>query len=158
MAYGLKIADHLGVDDFRVWARRCGNGQTGARAYGLANALDGLDRAKAARLAGLERQALRDAVVRYNVENVAGLFDHPKGRRPEGLTESEQATVAAVIFRGPNPEIDGVCTWTREALAVWISRKFGKTVHPSSLTRPATPTAPKAGSDAGLTILLCSVP
>ena len=135
MAYGLKIADHLGAGELRVWARRCGNGRTAARAYAIANALDGLDRATAARLAGLERQALRDAVVRYNVEGVAGLFDHPKGRRPEWLTESEQATLAGVIFRGPNPEIDGVCTWTRETLAVWISRKFGKTVHPSSLTR-----------------------
>ena len=34
----------------------------------IANALEGMTRAEAARLAGMERQALRDAVVRYNAE------------------------------------------------------------------------------------------
>lgn len=31
----------------------------------------------AARLAGMEHQALHDAVVRYNAEGVAGLYDRP---------------------------------------------------------------------------------
>jgi hypothetical protein len=39
----------------------------------IANALEGMTRAEAARLAGMERQALRDAVVRYNAEGLAGL-------------------------------------------------------------------------------------
>ena len=56
-------------------------------------------------------------------------------RSEHPLTESEQATLAAVIFKGPKPEGDGVCTWTREALAIWISAKFGKTLHPGSLSR-----------------------
>lgn len=83
----------------------------------------------------MERQALRDAVVRYNAEGVAGLFDRPKGHRPAFLTEAEEATLAAAIFRGPDPTVDGVCTWTCEALAVWISAKFGKAVHPRGLGR-----------------------
>jgi transposase len=70
------------------------------------------------RLAGLERQALRDAVTRYNAEGVSGLFNRPRGRRPEWLTESEQATFVAAIFKGPKPEANGVCTWTREALMI----------------------------------------
>jgi transposase len=94
-----------------------------------------LSRAEAARLAGMERQALRDAVVRYNTEGVVGLFDRPKGHRQEWLTEAEQATLKAEIFKGPKPEIDGVCTWTCEALAIWISEKFGKTIYPDSVGR-----------------------
>jgi hypothetical protein len=43
-----------------------------SRAYAIAHALEGLPRAEAARLAGMERQALRDAVVRYNAEGSAG--------------------------------------------------------------------------------------
>ena len=46
-------------------------------AYAITNALDGLARAEAARLAGLDRQALRDAVMRYNAEGLAGLSDRP---------------------------------------------------------------------------------
>jgi len=134
--YGsLKISDSLTASELRVWARHCGNGRAAARAYAIANALDGLSRAEAARLAWMERQALRDAVLRYNAEGVDGLFDRPKGRRAEWLTESEQATLAATIFKGPKAEVDGVCTWTCEALAIWISEKFGKTIHPDSVGR-----------------------
>lgn len=134
--YGsLKISDALTASELRTWARHCGQGRAAARAYAIANALDGLSRAEAARLAGMERQALRDAVVRYNAEGVAGLFDRPKGHRPEWLTEAEQATLKAAIFKGPKPEIDGVCTWTCEALAIWISEKFGKTIYPDSVGR-----------------------
>jgi transposase len=101
----------------------------------ISDALDGLSRAEAARLAGMERQALWDAVLRYNAEGVDGLFDRPKGHRSEWLTEAEQATLKVAIFKGPKPEIDGVCTWTCEALAIWISEKFGKIIYPDSVGR-----------------------
>lgn len=81
----------------------CGSGRAAARAYAIANALDGLSRADAARMAGMERQALRAAVLRYNSDGVDGLFDRPKGRRAEWLTGSEQETLAAAIFKGPKP-------------------------------------------------------
>ena len=48
----------------RGWARKAGNGRASARTYAIANALNGLKPAAAARLAGMERQALRDAVPR----------------------------------------------------------------------------------------------
>src|SRR3712207_8074942 len=51
------------------------------------NALEGMSRAEAARLAGMERQALRDAVVRYNAEGLAGLYDRPKPGRPPRRSE-----------------------------------------------------------------------
>lgn len=134
--YGsLKISASLTASELRAWARRCGNGRAAARAYAIANALDGLSRAEAARLAGMERQALRDAVVRYNAEGVDGLFDRPKGHRPQWLTEVEQTMLKAAILKGPNPAIDGVCTWTCEALAIWISETFGKTIYPDSVGR-----------------------
>jgi len=83
----------------------------------------------------MERQALRDAVVRYNAEGLAGLIDRPKGRPERRLTEGEEATLAAVILRGPDPDRDGVCAWTRADLCHWMATHFGKTFHPSSLTR-----------------------
>jgi hypothetical protein len=63
-----------------------------------------LSRAEAARLAGMERQALRDAVLRYNAEGLVGLRDRPKGRPRRRLTASEEAELAAAILRGPDPE------------------------------------------------------
>jgi transposase len=83
----------------------------------------------------MERQALRDAVVRYNLEGLAGLHDRPKPGRPERLSEAEQAALAAWVFRGPDPERDGVSAWTRADLCAWLEARFGKALHPSSLSR-----------------------
>lgn len=103
--------------------------------YAIAHALEGKSRAEAARLAGMDRQALRDAVVRYNAEGLAGLHDRPKGHPPRRLSEGEEAALAAVILKGPEPERDRVCAWTRADLCAWMADRFGKTYHPSSLTR-----------------------
>lgn len=135
MSGTLAITTALSPTDLRSWARRCARGRAAARAYAIANALEGMTRAEAARLAGMERQALRDAVIRYNAEGVDGLFDRPKGHRREWLTEAEQAILADVVYKGPRPDVDGVCTWTCEALAIWISERFGKTIHPDSVGR-----------------------
>jgi putative transposase len=158
MGNALNIREDLSADELRRLARRERRGRTAARMYAIANALDGLSRAAAARLAGMDRQTLRDAVLRYNAEGVAGLVDRPKGHRPRHLSEGEEAALAAVILRGPDPERDGVCAWTRQALCAWMATHFGKTYHPSSMTdvlrrmgfsrqkaRPAHPKAdPKA--------------
>lgn len=68
--------------------------RTAQRMLAIANALDGMSRAEAARGAGIERQSLRDAVTRFNAEGLAGLRDRPPGHRPEVLSEGEQAVVA----------------------------------------------------------------
>ena len=80
MGKALKIGDELSAEALRREARREKDGRAAARMYAIAHALDGLSRAEAARLAGMERQALRDAVVRYNAEGLSGLHDRPKGR------------------------------------------------------------------------------
>ena len=105
------------------------------RLLAIANALEGMSRAEAARLAGMERQALRDAVVRYNAGGLAGLYDRPKPGRPPRLDEGEQAALAARIFTDPDPDKDGVSAWTRADLCRWLEDRFGKKVHPSSLSR-----------------------
>ena len=39
------------------------------------------------------------------------------------------------MFRGPDPERDGVAAWTRADLCRWLEARFGKAFHPSSLSR-----------------------
>jgi len=74
-------------------------------------------------------------VVRYNAEGLCGLHHRPKGHAPQRLTEGEQATLMAVIFKGPDPAKDGVCAWTRADLCRWMEQHLGKSMHPSSLSR-----------------------
>lgn len=135
MGSALRIRDDLSASALRGVARRERNGRTAARLYALAHALDGLSRAEAARLAGMERQALRDAVIRYNAEGLAGLRDRCKGRPPRRLSAGEEAALRAVVLRGPDPERDGVCTWTRAELSRWLAAHCGKALHPASLGR-----------------------
>ena len=135
MGNALKIRDELSSEGLRRAARRENDGRAAERMYAIAHALDGLSRAEAARLAGMERQALRDAVVRYNAEGLAGLHDRPKGRPPRRLAPAEEANLVAVILRGPDPDEDGCCAWTRADLCRWLGTHHGKTYHPSSMTR-----------------------
>ena len=135
MGSPLKIKEDRTPAELRRLARRETEGRVAARLYAIANALDGMSRAEAARLAGMERQALRDAVLRYNTEDVVGLRDRPKGRPQRRLTEGEEAALAAVILRGPEPDRDGCCAWTRGDLCRWMVAHFGKSYHPSSMTR-----------------------
>ena len=121
--------------DLRRLARRERERRAALRMLALANALEGMTRAEAARLAGMERQALRDAVVRDNAEGLAGLRDRPKPGRTPRLTEGEQATLRAVVLRGPDPACDGGGDWTVPMLCHWMRDQFGKAMHPDSLSR-----------------------
>ena len=82
-------------------ARREPRRRTMQRLLALANALDGMSRADAARAAGIERQALRDAVVRYNAEGSAGLGDRPAGRRPDVSPRASRRCLSTGCCAGP---------------------------------------------------------
>lgn len=129
------------ADDLRRLACRQRDRRAAMRMLALANALEGMTRAEAARLAGLgprsgpRRQALRDAVIRYNAEGLVGLHDRPKPGRTPTLTDGEQATLRAVILRGPDLACDGGGDWTLPMLCRWLEGQFGKTLHPASLSR-----------------------
>jgi transposase len=135
MGAALAIRDDLTPGELRRHARREPNRRAALRMLAIANALGGLSRAEAARLAGMERQARRDAVVRYNAEGLDGLRDRPKPGRPQRLSEGEQAALAARVFADPDPERDGLAAWTRADLCRWLEARFGKSFHPSSLSR-----------------------
>jgi transposase len=135
MGTALAIRDDPTPEALRRRARHEPNRRAALRVMAIANALEGMSRAEAARLAGMERQALRDAVVRYNAEGLPGLHDRPEPGRPERLSEAEQAALAAHVFTAPDPERDGVSAWTRADLAGWLEARFGKVFHPSSLSR-----------------------
>jgi transposase len=135
MGAALAIRDDLTAAALRRHARFEPNRRAALRMLAIANALEGLSRAEAARLAGMERQALRDAVVRSNAEGLAGLYDRPKPGRPQRLSAGEQAALAGHIFRDPDPDKDGVAAWTRADLCRWLEDRFKKKFHPSSRSR-----------------------
>ena len=95
------------------------------RLLAIANALEGMTRAEAARLAGMERQALHDAVQRFNAEGPERLHDKPRPGRPEQLSEGQQAALKAHILRGPRPERDGISAWRLVDLCEHVAHRYG---------------------------------
>nr|CAA9289703.1 hypothetical protein AVDCRST_MAG63-4245 [uncultured Armatimonadetes bacterium] len=77
-ARGLAIrTDVASAPELRRLAKKEPRRRTAHRMLALANALEGRSRADAARSAGIERQALRDAVVRFNAEGAVRLGEPP---------------------------------------------------------------------------------
>jgi putative transposase len=125
MGAALAIRDDVEVAELRRLARRERDGRVSARLLALANALDGTSREAAARAAGMDRQTLRDWVIRFNAAGVAGLRDQPRPGRPPRLTEGQQAAFKAVVLRGPDPERDGVSAWRIVDLCRIAEERFG---------------------------------
>jgi transposase len=121
----LAIRQDLPAAELRRLARREPDRRAAMRLLAIANALDGLSRAEAARRAGMERQALRDAVLRYNAEGVEGLHDRPRSGRPEALAPGRQAALKAWVLRGPDPERDGVSAWRLVDVRAHAERAYG---------------------------------
>jgi transposase len=131
----LKIRKDRTPAMLRKLAKAEGDVRVARRLLAIANALCGMSRAAAAESAGLDRQTLRDWVIRYNEHGVAGLCDRWKGGRPSLLTADEQAELLAIVMAGPDPEKDGMCAFTREDLVAVAEKKFGKSMHPTSMGR-----------------------
>src|SRR6202045_4831664 len=74
----------------------------------LALVLEGYARGEAARLCGMDRQTLRDWVIRYNAEGVAGLSDRTSPGPKPRLTPEQEAAVAELVRKGPDLAKDGV--------------------------------------------------
>jgi putative transposase len=134
-ARGLPIRDDLSADQLRRSARRERDRSAACRMYAIANALEGMSRAEAARLAGMERQALRDAVLRYNAEGLAGLYNRRPPPRTGKLDAAELRELSAIILAGPDPEIDGLSSWTLPELCRVVEQRFDKRLHPASMSR-----------------------
>jgi putative transposase len=121
----LAIRRDLSAAELRRLGRFEPDRRAAMRLLAIANALEDLSRAEAARLAGMERQALRDAVIRYNTEGPSGLHDRPRSGRPEALTPGQQAALKAWVLRGPNPERDGVSAWRLVDICAHAEEAYG---------------------------------
>lgn len=109
--------DLYSMDALLRLARTQKNNRASRRMLGIAHALGGMTISAAARAAGMERQALGDAIKRYNAEGLEGLFDRAKPGRPRKLDAAQEKELSALLIEGPDPEKDGISAYTLEDLA-----------------------------------------
>jgi transposase len=125
MGAALSIRGDMPAEELRRLARLERDGRVACRLLALGNALDGMGRERAARQAGMDRQTLRDWVIRFNAAGIDGLRDRPRSGRPPFLDEGQIAALKAIVLRGPNPERDGVSAWTAKDLCQIALDRFG---------------------------------
>jgi transposase len=102
---------------------------------GLANVMDGMALGKAATAVGMDRQALGDALKRYNEEGASGLVDRAKPGRRRKLDATQEAELAQIVIDGPDPETDGISAYTLEDLARIADERWQVSYHPWSMGR-----------------------
>ena len=95
----------------REAARAANDAGQARRLLAIAAVYDGMSRASAARLGGMERQTLRDWVHRFNAAGPSGLTDRKAPGAAPRLSAAQKAELAALVEAGPQPEADGVVRW-----------------------------------------------
>ena len=95
----------------------------------LALVLEGKSRKEAAETCGMDRQTLRDWVIRYNAEGLTGLSDRVPPGPAFRLTAEQIAELAALVEAGPDPGVDHVVRWRRVDLRRVIVDRFGVELH-----------------------------
>ncbi len=119
----------------RNLARSEPDARVARRLLAIANALGGMSRQAAAVSAGMDRQTLRDWVIRYNEHGLDGLSDRWGDGRPPRLTPEERAELLRIVLAGPDPETSGLSAFTREDLVHVCKERFGKHLHVTSMGR-----------------------
>jgi transposase len=105
------------------------------RLLAIGNALCGMSRQAAALSAGMDRQTLRDWVIRYNEHGLDGLCDRWGDGRPPKLDAEEKAELLRIVLAGPAPETSGLSAFTREDLVRICEARFDKRLHATSMGR-----------------------
>lgn len=121
--------------DLRKISGRMDTPEAVRRALAIANVLDGMSRGAAARLAGLDRQSLRDWVHRYNAGGVEGLYDRKApGKKPQ-LDAGQKAELREIVLKSPDPAKNSIVRWRCCDLQELIEQEYGVSYHEDYIGR-----------------------
>jgi putative transposase len=98
------------------------------RLLAIAMVLEGSSREDAARQAGMDRQTLRDWVLRYNEQGAKGLVSRLAPGPTAKLSDAQMNELRALVIAGPDPTIHRVVRWRCVDLRDEVVRRFGVTV------------------------------
>lgn len=123
----ISLRDDYDAAELRRLAKRSRDVRQARRLLALAAVYDGMSRAEAAKVGGMDRQTLRDWAHRFNAEGPEGLKNRAGAGRRRRLTEAQMRELAEIVETGPDPKVDGVVRWRRIDLKRVIEERFGVT-------------------------------
>jgi transposase len=125
MPAAVALRNDFSAGDLRKLAGRAKDAHQSRRLLALAAVKDGMSRENAARIGGMDRQTLRDWVIRFNTQGPEGLVNRAAPGRQGWLNAEQLRELAQVIETGPDPERHGVVRWRRLDLKRLIEERFG---------------------------------
>jgi len=119
----------LSAAELRHAAARSRDADAARRMLAIALVLEGRSRKEAAESCGMDRQTLRDWVIRYNESGLAGLSDRVPPGPAFRLAPEQMAELAAIVEAGPDLAVDHVVRWRRVDLRRVIAERWGVAFH-----------------------------
>jgi transposase len=94
MGRAIAVRTDYSSSEVRRLAQRAKDAGQARRLLAIAAVLDGSSREEAARAGGMDRQSLRDWVIRFNKQGPEGLINIPSPGAPAKLTTKHKAFLA----------------------------------------------------------------
>ena len=121
--------------EVRRLATRAKDAAQARRLLAIAAVLEGASREDAAEIAGMDRQTLRDWVIRFNERGPDGLINIPSPGVPPKLDATHKAFLARIVEEGPIPAVHGVVRWRACDLIMRLHEEFGFSVSDDTIYR-----------------------
>src|SRR5947208_13944004 len=103
MGQAIPVRTGYTAGDVRRFAQRAKDAAQARRLLAIAAVLDGAPREEAAKIGGLDRQPLRDWVLRFNEQGPDGLINIPSPGLPPKLNAMHKAFLSRILQEGPIP-------------------------------------------------------
>src|SRR3989441_7125079 len=125
MGQAIAVRTDFTAGEVRRFAKRAKDAAQARRLLAIAAVLDGASREDAAKIGGMDRQTLRDWVIRFNEQGPDGLINIPSPGVPPKLDDTHKAFLARIVEEGPIPAIHGVVRWRAGDLIMRLHEEFG---------------------------------
>jgi len=135
MGQAITVRTDYTAGEVRWLAKRAKDAAQARRLLAIAAVLEGTCRTEAAKIGGMDRQTLRDWVIRFNDQGPTGLINIPSpGVRPK-LDATHRAFLARIVEEGPIPAAHGVVRWRACDLIMRLHGEFGISVSDDTVYR-----------------------
>ena len=135
MGTAIAVRTAFSSQKLRRLATRVRNAAQARRLLAIAAVLDGSGREEAAKIGGMDRQTLRDWVIRFNDQGPDGLINKSSPGAPGKLSKEHKAFLARLVEEGPIPAIHGVVRWRACDLIMRLHEEFGISVSDDTVYR-----------------------
>src|SRR5215210_5462315 len=135
MGQAIAVRTDFTAGEVRRFAKRAKDAAQARRLLAIAAVLDGASREDAARVGGMERQTLRDWVIRFNEQGPDGLINIPSPGVPPKLGKKYRTFLTRLVEEGPIPAVHGVVRWRACDLIMRLHEEFGISVSDDTIYR-----------------------